>query len=93
MQEKFIELALKEEALQEQLNQVRNELKAVMTDLKEGTYIQDPITLTVYKIVKPQGRFIYYSDLDYKRTALEGEKGGNVLSKKEAQEQGFSLRG
>jgi hypothetical protein len=92
MKEKFIELALQEERLQEQLNQVRSELKQVMTELKEGTYIQDEATLTVYKIVKPQGRFVYYSDLDYKRTALEGEKGGNVLSKKEAQEAGFVLK-
>ena len=73
MQEKFIELALKEEALQEQLNQVRNELKMVMTDLKEGTYIQDPITLTVYKIVKPKGTFIHFRDIDYVRTSIKGE--------------------
>jgi hypothetical protein len=92
MQEKFIELALKEEQLQEQLNQVRNELKTVMTELKEGTYIQDPATLTVYKIVKPKGTYTHFRDIDYVRTSIEGETKG-TLSKKEAEQQGFILRG
>lgn len=91
MNENFIRLAKQAEELQEKLNEVRNQLNTVMVELKEGTYIQDPETLAVYKIVKPLGRFVHYVDLDYKRTALAGEKGGTVLSKKEAQEAGFVL--
>ena len=91
MKEKFLALAKYEEELQNKLTEVRKELHAVMADLKEGTYIQDPVTSVVYKIIKPNGKWIYYSDLDYKRTVLEGERGGTVLSKKEAQEAGFVL--
>jgi hypothetical protein len=91
MNEKFLALAYEIERYEELLVARKKELHAVMVDLKEGSYIQDPATLVVYKIVKPNGRFVYYSDLDYKRTALPGEKGGTVLSKKEAQEAGFDL--
>jgi len=90
-EEKFLALAKQQEELHSKLSEIRTQLGFVMTELKEGSYIQDPVTMAVYKIVKPLGRFVHYSDLDYKRTALYGEKGGTVLSKKEAQEAGFVL--
>lgn len=90
--EKFVELAKKMEKQQEELNATREELTAVMTALGLDTYAQDPETLAVYKIIKPLGTFTYYKDIDYKRTALEGERGGTVLAKKEAEEAGFNLK-
>ncbi len=92
-EEKFVELARYYEELKERLNAVREELDSVMLDLNCDHYVQDPSTLAVYKIYKPQGTFVSFRNLDYKRTSLEGEKGGGstVLSKKEAQEAGFIL--
>lgn len=90
--EKFIELAKKIEKQQEEINSTREELTAVMTALGIDQYAQDPETLLVYKIIKPQGTFMYYKDIDYKRTAKEGERGGTVLAKSEAQEAGFVLK-
>ena len=90
--EKFVELAKKMESQQKEINVTRDELTAVMTALGIDTYAQDPETLAVYKIIKPNGTFMYYKDIDYKRTALEGEKGGTVLAKSEAQEAGFILK-
>lgn len=87
----FVELAKKFEKAQEELNLMREQLIAAMTDLGLDKYAQDPETGAVYKIFKPKGTFTYYRDIDYKRTALEGEKGGTPLSKKEAQEAGFIL--
>lgn len=90
--ERFVELAKKMEAQQKELNATRDALTAVMTELGIDTYVQDPETLAVYKIVEPNGTFTYYRKIDYKRTALEGERGGTVLSKKEAEEAGFSVK-
>lgn len=90
--EKFVELAKKMEQQQKDINITRDQLTAVMLELGLDTYAQDPETLAVYKIIKPQGTFMYYKDIDYKRTALEGEKGGTVLAKKEAEEAGFILK-
>ena len=91
-QTKFLELAKKAEALSEEQSKVREELDVVMKAMGPDSYLQDPETTLVYKIIKPQGTFMYYRDLDYKRTAKEGERGGTVLAKKEAEEQGFVLR-
>jgi hypothetical protein len=92
LKEKFLMLAKQLEEQIDALNKTREELTQTMTELQIGTYIQDPDTLAVYKIVEPNGTFTYYRKIDYKRTALEGEKGGNPLSKKEALEVGFILK-
>jgi hypothetical protein len=42
-------------------------------------------------VVKPKGTFTYFKDLDYVRTAQEGERAG-TLSKKEAESLGFALK-
>jgi hypothetical protein len=90
-QAKFFELAKYAEQLQEKASEVREEMNQLMTELGVGTYVQDPETSTVYKIVKPKGTFTYYRDIEYNRTALEGERAG-TLSKKEAEEAGFKLK-
>ena len=90
--EQFVQLAKKLEKQQEEINTTREELTSVMTALGLETYAQDPDTLAVYKIIKPLGTFTYYKEIDYKRTALEGERGGTVLAKKEAEEAGFNLK-
>lgn len=90
--EKFIELAKQYEKQSEALAETREALHVVMKELGYDQYAQDPETLIVYKVIKPQGTFMYYRDIDYKRTAKEGERGGTVLAKSEAQEAGFILK-
>lgn len=87
----LVEAAKNYEKAVEALNAAREQLNAAAADLGIDKYAQDPETRAVYKVIKPTGTFTYYRDIDYKRTAMEGEKGGVVLSKKEAQEAGFIL--
>jgi hypothetical protein len=91
-QKEFVRLAAKYEAIKDELDDTREKLQSVMKEVGLDTYTQDPNTLLVYKIHKPNGTFMYYRDIDFKRTAKEGEKGGTVLSKKEAEEAGFTLK-
>ena len=92
-EQRFIDLAKRHEDLQAEMNLLREDMTAAMLDLGVDKYAQDPETMAVYKIIKPLGAFTYYRDIDYKRTALDGERGGTVLSKKEAEEAGFILKG
>lgn len=87
---KFFELVKKYEHLKEEMDAVRTDLQSVMLDLGIGSYLQDTDDSTVYKIVKPTGTFMYYRDIDYVRTAKGSERAGS-LSKKEAEEAGFTL--
>lgn len=89
--ENFLKLAKETEKMHEDLKMKYAELKTAMEELKIGTYLQDPETLTVYKIIQPTGTYVEFRNIDYKRTALDGERGGSVLSKKEAELQGFIL--
>lgn len=90
-QKKLIELSNKYEKIKDELNAVGLELGIVLNQLELNTYFQDLETLAVYKIVKPKGTFVAYKDVDYVRTAFESESRGS-LSKKEAEEAGFSLK-
>lgn len=90
LQSKFIELATKYELLKDEMKLVKEQLDKTMADMGVNTYLQDPITGLVYKIYKPEGRFVYYSELDYVRTAKPDEARGS-LSKKEAEMVGFKL--
>jgi hypothetical protein len=89
-QARFLELAKRYEDLKEEVDQVRTEMNASMLELGYNITLQDPLTLAVYKIVKPMGTFTYYRDVDYVRTVLEGEVKGS-LSKKEAESLGYIL--
>jgi hypothetical protein len=90
MSQKFIDLATQIEALETQLINLAKDLAQEMLTLGFGAYVQDPATRLVYKIVEPKGSFIYFKKIDYVRTAKTEERSG-TLSKKEANEAGFSL--
>lgn len=94
MSSKFLELAKKSEKLLEELKKAQTELEAEMIAVGLDKYVQDPETLAVYKIIVPSGTFVSFKQIDYKRTNIEGEKGGgpSVLAKKEAEEAGFVLK-
>lgn len=87
---KFLELAKLVEAKQEELNKLQEELNTAMVALGLNYLLQCPLTLTVYKIVKPKGTYTPFREIDYVRTALEGERAGG-LSKKEAELAGFTV--
>ena len=88
----FLTAAKKYEDLKDQLSEARKALDESLIALGVNTYVQDAETLAVYKVIQPEGTFVAFRKIDYKRTAFEGEKGGQVLSKKEAEEQGFYLK-
>ena len=90
MSNKFVEAAKNVERIKEELEQAYEQLNTAMNEMGFDSYFQDPETKLVYKTVKPKGTFTYYRDIDYVRTAKEGERAG-TLSKKEAQEKGFNL--
>lgn len=88
----FVRAVEEHETLKQRYIESCENLEARMKDIGYDQYVQDPVSLIVYKIVKPNGSFVYYKEIDYKRTAKEGERGGTVLSKKEAEEAGFTLK-
>lgn len=92
-EETFIKLAKEYETQKDLAETIREELEVAMLALGYDKYAQDPETGAVYKTIKPDGTFVAYRKIAFKRTALEGERGGTVLSKKEAEEAGFTLKG
>lgn len=90
-QELLFQYASSVENLKKQLKSVQAQLEEVMLKLGVDTYHQDPVNGVVYKIYEPEGTFISFKSIDVKRTALAGEKGGTVLSKSEAEANGFVI--
>lgn len=90
IENRIIALAEKKEALKEEQKAVSEELEALMTKVGYGHAFQDNITGLVYKIVKPNGAFTYYKDIDYVRTKKPEERAG-TLSKTEAKTLGFDV--
>lgn len=88
----FLNLANEYEEIEEKMSSLAEELQNFLKAFPVGTYVQDPITNLVYKVVKPNGKFVYYKEIDYVRTAKLGERSGS-LSKKEAEAAGFNLKG
>lgn len=78
------------EALKEQYKAKKEEVLAKLTEIGIGSYFQDPNNKTVFKVKKPTGTFISFDEIGYDRTKKEGEFKGS-LSKKEAEEKGFTL--
>lgn len=73
----------------EKLDEVTAE---VAKEIGVGGMFQDPEDGTVYQIVKPEGKFVSYKDVDFVRTrrAYLGEERAD-LSLKKAEEAGFTL--
>ncbi len=90
MQDRLATLIAQKEQLLSQLKLLKPEMEMLMSQLGIGSYFQrDGV---VYKIEQPKGTFVEFKTIDYNRTRKEGEKGGNYLSKKEAQEMGFNVK-
>lgn len=91
LESNFIELAEQLEKKKKELDEIYSKIEEVGKQLGIGAYIQNTKNLAVYKIIEPDGTFITFRKVAYKRTTMPGEKGGTFLSKKEANEAGFVL--
>ena len=86
----FLDLVVKLETAETLVQNLKDQLVKEMELVGVGSYVQDPLSLLVHRIVEPKGAFIYYPRISYVRTAKPEERSG-TLSKKEAQEAGFTL--
>lgn len=89
-QQKFIELTKQLELLKEQRKEVGSQLEELANQIGVGSSFQDPTDKTVFEIVIPDGKYMYFDKIDYNRTRREGERSGS-LSLKRAKELGFEL--
>jgi len=89
-EKKFLELSKQYEALKAQMKELKPQLHGLMEEIGVGSYIQDTETMLVYKVVRPTGTFISFDQIGYDRTKTALETRGS-LSKKEAEEAGFTL--
>lgn len=90
LQKKLVEFASQREDLKNKMKSLDEEMSFIMTELGEGNVFQDDDGV-VFRIIIPKGTYIEFKHISYERTRKEGEKGGNFLSKKEAEEAGFVL--
>ncbi len=90
-QTKFVELEKRKIEYKEWLEELGKATQAVADEIGGvGKFFQDESDGTVFKFVKPTGRFVYYEDVSYVRTRRTNEQKG-TLSIKEAKEVGFEV--
>ena len=88
--EKFVQLERKKNEIKQYFSDLEAAIEEVAKEIGEGGMFQDPSDKTVYKIVKPEGKFVHFEKWSYDRTKREGEVRGS-LSVKEAKERGFDV--
>jgi len=88
--QRFIELERKKNDVKKYFEELNAALEAAVAEVGIGSYFQDPLDGTVYKLLVPDGKFVHYERYGYHRTRRGDEKRGD-LSLKEAQEAGFTL--
>jgi hypothetical protein len=91
LRDMVVNLAEEKELLKAQLKEIDSKLEQALMSLGVGEVFQANDG-TVFKVQEPTGTFISFKKIDYVRTRKEGEKGGNYLSKKEAEELGFKVK-
>lgn len=89
-QQKFIEVSKQLELLKEQRKEIGSQLEELANQIGIGSSFQDPEDKTVFEIVVPDGKYMYFDKIDYVRTRREGERSGS-LSLKRAKELGYEL--
>jgi len=89
-QKKFIELTKQLETLKEKRKEISSELESLANEIGVNSSFQDPTDNTVFEIVIPDGKYMYFDKIDYVRTRREGERSGS-LSLKRAKELGYNL--
>ena len=90
-QRKFIELEKKKEEIKKYFEELAAATKAVEEEVGIDGHFQDADGV-VYQIVIPDGRFVQFEKIGYKRTRRPGEKKGD-LSMTKARELGYVVEG
>jgi hypothetical protein len=89
LQQKLAELDVKKEEARKVFEEIQETLKELHS-LTGLNYMFQDTTGTVFKVIKPEGRFVHYEELGYVRTRKPGETRG-TLSLKEAKDAGFTV--
>jgi hypothetical protein len=88
-QKKFVELERKKEEVKKYFDELNAACLAVSKEVGINGYFQDDHGI-VYKVVVPEGKFVHFEQISYKRTKRPHERAGD-LSMKEAESVGFKL--
>ena len=86
---RLVELDLKKDEYKKYVEELQTTLAEVVAEVGVGGMFQDP-SGTVFKLVIPEGKFVYFEKLSYNRTKRPHEDRG-TLSVKEAEEAGFKV--
>ena len=87
---KFIELEKKKEEVKKYFEELTKATEALAEELGIDGMFQDPTDNTVFKIVKPEGKWVVFDKFSYIRTKREGELRG-TLSVVKAREAGYDV--
>lgn len=88
-QRAFIALEMQKPSIQKWHEDMQMALEAVEKEVGIDGYFQDA-NGTVYKVTRPEGKFVFFEKFGYLRTRRDGETRGS-LSVKEAKEHGFRV--
>ena len=88
--QRFIELEKKKAEYKKYIEELKEATEDLVNEIGVDAYFQDPSDGTVFKLVIPEGRFVYFDKYSYVRTKRTGEKRGD-LSMKEARERGYTV--
>lgn len=88
-QAKFVALERKKEEVKKYFDELNAAVEAVSKEVGINGLFQDEQGI-VYKVVIPEGKFVYFEKISYVRTRRAHEKRGD-LSMKEAEAAGFQL--
>jgi hypothetical protein len=88
-QRKFVELERKKDEVKKYFDELNAATVALSKEIGINGYFQDDQGV-VFKIVIPEGKFVYFEHISYVRTRRPHEKRGD-LSMKEASDAGFKV--
>jgi hypothetical protein len=88
-QRRFVELERKKEEVKKYFDELNTAVETVSKEVGVNGMFQDEQGI-VYKVVIPEGKFVYFEKISYVRTRRPHEKRGD-LSMKEAESAGFRL--
>jgi hypothetical protein len=89
-QRKFVELERKKEEVKKYFDELGEAVATVSKEIGINGYFQDDQGI-VYKVVVPDGKFVYFEHISYIRTRRPHEKRGD-LSMKEAETAGYKVQ-
>lgn len=89
-QKKFVELDKKKAEWKEFQEQYKQAIDVLKEEMGIGGHFQD-FEGTVYQVDNCDGKFVYNTPLEVKRTRRDGERAGS-LSLKKAEELGYSVK-